>query len=110
MFEGVIPLGHPGKSLPVYLRAPSRGVSLQQTNPRWSRHPSVYQLAVSNLGLEAGEICFVSSNGWDAFSAKDFGFRVLWCNRTGQPPEKIPEAPDAEIRSLSDIPTFVRVG
>jgi 2-haloacid dehalogenase len=72
-------------------------------------HPAVYQLAASTLGLEASEICFVSSNGWDAFSAKDFGFRVLWCNRTGQTPEKIPATPDAEIRSLSDIPTIVRV-
>jgi 2-haloacid dehalogenase len=73
-------------------------------------HPAVYQLAVNTLGLEAGEICFVSSNGWDAFSAKDFGFHVLWCNRTGQPPEKMPMTPDAEIHSLSDIPTIVGVG
>jgi 2-haloacid dehalogenase len=29
-------------------------------------HPSVYQLAVDRLGLTPGEICFVSSNGWDA--------------------------------------------
>jgi len=29
-------------------------------------HPVVYQLAVDRLALEAGEICFVSSNSWDA--------------------------------------------
>lgn len=41
-------------------------------------HPAVYQLAADRLGLRATEICFVSSNGWDAYSAKAFGFRVIW--------------------------------
>ena len=54
--------------------------------------------------IAAGEMCFLSSNGWDAFSAKAFGYRVLWCNRFGQAPERIPETPDGEIRSLADLP------
>jgi 2-haloacid dehalogenase len=29
-------------------------------------HPAVYQLAVDRLSLKPSEICFVSSNGWDA--------------------------------------------
>ena len=70
-------------------------------------HPSVYQLAVDRLGVAAGEICFLSSNGWDAFSAKAFGFNVLWCNRFGQPPENIPSLPDAEISDLSALPDYV---
>lgn len=72
-------------------------------------HPAVYQLAVDRLGLDANEICFVSSNGWDAYSAKAFGFHVVWCNRSGQTPERIPETPDAEIRTLSDLPEIVGV-
>ncbi|HYY28940.1 MAG TPA: haloacid dehalogenase type II, partial [Chthoniobacterales bacterium] len=44
-------------------------------------HPAVYQLAIDRLGLQAEEICFISSNGWDAYSAKAFGFYVIWCNR-----------------------------
>ncbi|MGQ0526175.1 MAG: haloacid dehalogenase type II [Betaproteobacteria bacterium] len=67
-------------------------------------HPSVYQVAVDRLSVTAGEICFVSSNGWDAFSAKAFGFRVVWCNRFGQVPERIPELPDGEISTLSALP------
>ena len=47
-------------------------------------HPSVYQLAAQRLALPAEEICFLSSNGWDGWSAKAFGFRVLWCNRSRQ--------------------------
>lgn len=70
-------------------------------------HHAVYQLACNRLRLWPGEILFVSSNGWDAFSAKAFGFRVAWCNRTGQPRERIPEPPDAEIRSLSELPALL---
>ena len=72
-------------------------------------HPAVYQLAVDRLGLQTRAICFVSSNGWDAYSAKAFGFHVIWCNRFGQAPERIPETPDAEIRTLSDLPKMIGV-
>lgn len=66
-------------------------------------HPSVYGLANARLGLERGEICFLSSNAWDAWAAKAFGFRVLWCNRSGQAPEHIPERPDGEISTLAAL-------
>jgi 2-haloacid dehalogenase len=66
-------------------------------------HPTVYQLAVDRLSLKASAICYVSSNGWDAYSAKAFGFYVIWCNRSSQIPERIPGTPDAEIRILSDL-------
>ena len=70
-------------------------------------HPSVYQLAVDRLAVAPSEICFVSSNGWDAFSAKAFGMRVVWCNRSGQPRERIPAAPDAEIATLTALSSIV---
>lgn len=66
-------------------------------------HPSVYQLAPSRLEIEPEHICFLSSNAWDAFSAKAFGFRVLWCNRFGQQPEGIPALPDAQIDTLAAL-------
>jgi 2-haloacid dehalogenase len=70
-------------------------------------HPSVYALASQRLDVAPERVCFVSSNGWDAYSAKAFGFRVLWCNRAGQPPERIPAEPDAQIASLAELPGFV---
>lgn len=70
-------------------------------------HPSVYSLACDRFNLDAGSICFLSSNGWDAYSAKAFGFRVLWCNRLGQEPERIPETPDAQITTLAELPEIV---
>jgi 2-haloacid dehalogenase len=70
-------------------------------------HPSVYELACKHFGVRAEQICFLSSNGWDAYSAKAFGFRVLWCNRFGQAPERIPEPPDAQIATLAELSDFV---
>jgi 2-haloacid dehalogenase len=70
-------------------------------------HPSVYGLACERLRVAAENVCFLSSNGWDAYSAKAFGFRVLWCNRSGQIPEKIPQTPDGEIKTLTELPGIV---
>jgi 2-haloacid dehalogenase len=66
-------------------------------------HPDVYSMAPKSLGLPKERICFLSSNSWDAYSAKAFGFRVLWCNRFGQAPERIPATPDGEIKDLSEL-------
>jgi len=45
----------------------------------------------------------------DFWQVKANGFRVLWCNRFGQAPERIPERPDGEIRSLAVLPEIVGV-
>jgi 2-haloacid dehalogenase len=52
-------------------------------------------------------MCFVSANAWDAHAAKANGYRVVWCNRGGQPPEKLPERPDAEIATLAALPDLI---
>jgi len=67
-------------------------------------HPSVYQIAVNALRLEAESICFVSSNAWDAHGAAAFGLVVAWCNRYGQRPELLPGRVRVEIRSLDELP------
>ena len=70
-------------------------------------HPKVYQLAVDRLAVPAAAISFQSSNAWDAHAASAFGLRVVWCNRYGQKPERLPGAPDREIRSLAQLPALV---
>jgi len=70
-------------------------------------HPSVYRLASDRLTIMPEAICFVSSNGWDAHAAKAFGFRVIWCNRFNQAPERLPATPDAEMSTLSTLPDAV---
>lgn len=67
-------------------------------------HSAVYQLACDRFGLAAKAILFVSSNGWDAWGASAFGFRVAWCNRRGLARERLPGAPDYEIGSLAELP------
>jgi 2-haloacid dehalogenase len=73
-------------------------------------HPSVYRLAPERLGVSPAEILFVSANGWDAYGGKVAGFQVAWCNRTGQPAERLPASPDAEVRSLAELPALVGLG
>ena len=75
--------------------------------PSFKPDPRVYQLAPSRLGVAAAEILFVSANGWDAWAASAFGMRVAWCNRAGARPERLPGAPDAEVRSLADLPALL---
>jgi 2-haloacid dehalogenase len=70
-------------------------------------HPKVYQLAVHRLGVPAGAIAFQSSNAWDAYAASAFGMKVVWCNRYGQRRERLPGAPDREVKSLAELPALV---
>jgi 2-haloacid dehalogenase len=70
-------------------------------------HAAVYRLACKRFDVAAEQVCFLSSNGWDAYSAKAFGFHVLWCNRSGEVAERIPEAPDGEIMTLAELPDIV---
>ena len=70
-------------------------------------HPSVYRLAVDRLGIPASAISFQSSNAWDAYAASAFGMKVVWCNRYGQRPERLPGGPDREIKSLAELPALV---
>jgi 2-haloacid dehalogenase len=70
-------------------------------------HPKVYQLAVDRLGIPAAAIAFQSSNAWDAYAASAFGMQVVWCNRYGQRPERLPGVPDRVVSSLAELPALV---
>ena len=67
----------------------------------------VDQLAVDRLAVPAEMISFQSSDAWDAYAASAFGMRVVWCNRHGQRPERLPGKPDREIASLGELPALV---
>ncbi len=70
-------------------------------------HPTVYRMALEHFDLPAGAISFQSSNSWDAYGARNFGFRVVWVNRFGQAHERLPKTPDAEITTLAELPAIV---
>jgi len=66
--------------------------------------PLVYALGPATLGIPAGELLFVSSNGWDVAGAKAFGYRVAWCNRTSAPEEELGVRPDVVVPTLDLLP------
>jgi 2-haloacid dehalogenase len=70
-------------------------------------HPRVYAYGLETLGLRADQVSFQSSNAWDAYGASNFGLRVVWCNRYGHRAERLPGAPDREVRSLSELPELL---
>jgi 2-haloacid dehalogenase len=72
-------------------------------------HPSVYQLAVDELGLPPERICFMSSNAWDVAGAANFGFQVNWVNRFGQATERLPGKPANEIKALDELPALLEL-
>lgn len=74
---------------------------------QFKTHPRVYEYALQRLALTAEQVCFQSSNAWDAFAASAFGMRVVWCNRYGQKPERLPGKPDHEVRNLSELPPLL---
>jgi 2-haloacid dehalogenase len=69
--------------------------------------PRVYRLAADGLGIAPNQICFVSSNAWDAYAASAFGMFVIWCNRAGQQEENLPGKPDIALPSLEEMPDRV---
>ncbi len=87
--------------LDALLSADARGI--------YKPHPSVYQMVCDHFDVDADAVCFLSSNGWDAAGGAHFGFRVVWINRFGQPPEQLPGVPEHMIRTLDEVlPMLVR--
>ena len=71
--------------------------------------PLVYEIATARISCAPSEICFMSSNAWDAWAASHFGFQVAWANRFGQPREHMPGSPSAEIKTLTELPPLLGI-
>ena len=72
-------------------------------------HPQVYEMATARFSCAPSEICYMSSNAWDAWAASHFGFQVTWVNRFGQPREHMPGGPSAEIKTLTELPPLLGI-
>jgi 2-haloacid dehalogenase len=66
-------------------------------------HPSVYDLVLKHFTTPPERVVFVSSNGWDATGAAEFGFQVVWCNRGGLPGETFGAPPARSVASLAAL-------
>lgn len=73
---------------------------------RFKPDPAVYALGPAALGLAAGEILLVSSNGWDAIGATWAGYRTLWVNRLKLPLEQLGTSPERIGSTLADVLDF----
>ena len=73
---------------------------------KYKTDPAAYALGPQALGLQAKDILFVSSNGWDAIGATWFGYTTLWVNRTGLPLEQLGTEPTRVGTSLRDVLRF----
>ena len=69
--------------------------------------PEIYEMVTERFGIAPQEVCFMSSNGWDAAAAACFGFQVCWVNRTGQPQERLPGEPKKILKDLSELPPLL---
>jgi 2-haloacid dehalogenase len=63
----------------------------------------VYQMVPDHMNVEPDEVCFVSSNTWDAQAAAHFGFQAARIDRFGLPDEKIPGKPSLMLASLDEL-------
>jgi 2-haloacid dehalogenase len=73
---------------------------------RFKTDPATYALGTRALGLDAGEVLFVSSNCWDAIGATWFGYTTLWINRFGLPLDELGTAPTRIGTRLTDVLDF----
>ena len=67
----------------------------------------VYQMVCDRLDVTPDQVCFQSSNGWDAQGARLFGFNVVWINRANAPTERLPWQPDQILAALSPLPDLL---
>lgn len=73
---------------------------------RFKTAPEAYALGTAAFDAPAGDILFVSSNGWDIAGAGWFGYRTFWVNRNGEPAERLGVSASGEGRSLGDLVGF----
>jgi 2-haloacid dehalogenase len=70
-------------------------------------HARVYDLVGAQFGCAKDQVLFVSSNGWDAAGAAGYGFRTIWVNRAGDPPDRLYADPHHTLPDLVTIPELV---
>lgn len=68
----------------------------------------VYRLALQKLQIhEPREICFVTSNTWDAHGAAEFGFQVVRVDRFGWKDDRLPGKPRALVKDLKELAALI---
>jgi 2-haloacid dehalogenase len=71
--------------------------------------PRTYCLVEALCGVKPANVCFLSSNCWDAHGAARFGFNVVWVNRASAPDDNLPGTLAAQVKDLSFLPSLLGV-
>jgi 2-haloacid dehalogenase len=71
--------------------------------------PKTYELVKKTSGVSSGNVCFLSSNCWDAHGAAQFGFQTVWVNRGGLTDDNLPGKIATQIKDLSHLPSLLGV-
>ncbi|SFJ06796.1 haloacid dehalogenase type II [Jannaschia pohangensis] len=99
MLQGAVQSAGVGRLLDHVLSVESVGI--------FKPSSKVYDLVGRAFGCEAGDVLFVSSNGWDAAAAAGYGFTTVWVNRLGLPMDRLPARPHHVLPDLTGIPELV---
>jgi 2-haloacid dehalogenase len=71
--------------------------------------PRTYSMVEARCGVKPANVCFLSSNCWDAHGAARFGFNVVWVNRASAPDDNLPGKLAAQVKDLSFLPSLLGV-
>lgn len=74
---------------------------------RYKTVPETYRLVIDRFGVDAEDVSFQSSNGWDIAGASAFGFRTVWINRAGLPGEYADLSPHLTLPSLAGLASLM---
>lgn len=96
MLEGAVQFAGVGDVLDAVLSVEDVGI-FKPARP-------VYDLVGKQFGTAPAEVLFVSSNGWDAAAAAQYGFTTVWVNRAGEPMDRLPVSPTHVLSVLTTIP------
>lgn len=72
-------------------------------------HSRVYDLVNAHFKTTSDQVLFVSSNGWDAAGAANYGFKTAWVNRANDPMDRLMATPDHILNDLTTIPQLARL-
>ncbi len=97
---GMLTAGVQASGLEPYLEA----VLSVAPSRRYKPHPAAYQRVCDHFAVSPDTMVFISSNGWDIAGASHFGFRTVWVNRAGRPPEELGAQPRVVVGSLRELP------
>jgi 2-haloacid dehalogenase len=78
-----------------------------EVNGTYKPDPRAYELGMKQLGLKKEEILFAAFGGWDAYGAKNFGYRTYWVNRFNLPAEELGIGADGTSNNMEGLLRFV---